>query len=125
MQGWKLAALAAIGLGAGGVWATVVWFSRRWIAPPRAGFDAPHEEHVEVAAFEAADGVPLTGWLLHGRPPWPALVLCHGYQRSMEEPFSLAVELRDRGFSVLLFDFRGCGRSGGRYTTIGDFEPRD
>jgi fermentation-respiration switch protein FrsA (DUF1100 family) len=55
----------------------------------------------------------------------PALILCHGYQRCMEEPFSLAVELRQRGFGVLLFDFRGCGRSGGRYTTIGHDEKHD
>ncbi len=124
MQRWKLAALAALAA-AGGLGAAVVWYSRRWIAPPRVLFDAPQEEHVEAAAFETADGVPLVGWLLRGRPDRPALVLCHGYQRSMEEPFSLAVELRDRGFSVLLFDFRGCGRSGGRFTTIGDFEPQD
>ena len=124
MQRWKLAALAALAA-AGGLGAAVVWYSRRWIAPPRVLFDAPQEEHVEAAAFATADGVPLVGWLLRGRPDRPALVLCHGYQRSMEEPFSLAVELRDRGFSVLLFDFRGCGRSGGRFTTIGDFEPQD
>jgi alpha-beta hydrolase superfamily lysophospholipase len=124
MLAWKLAAVVA-GLAVGGFAAALYWFSRKWIVAPRVAFDAPGDEHVEEARFTTADGIALHGWLLPGEPGRPALVLCHGYQRCMEEPFALAVELRERGFSVLLFDFRGCGRSGGRYTTIGHDEKHD
>jgi alpha-beta hydrolase superfamily lysophospholipase len=125
MKAWKAAALAAPLLAAGTLGATLIWYSRKWIVPPRVTFDPPHDDHVEVANFRSADGVPLRGWLLPGEPDRPALILCHGYQRSMEETFGLGVELRHRGFTVMLFDFRGCGHSGGPYTTIGYHEPED
>jgi fermentation-respiration switch protein FrsA (DUF1100 family) len=119
------AALAAPALGAGGFLAALLYYSRQWIAPPRVTFDPPHAGRAEVVSFPAADGTRIVAWLLPGAAGAPALILCHGYQRSMEETFALGVDLRARGFMVLLFDFRGCGRSGGRYTTIGDFETAD
>jgi len=125
MRGWKVAAVGAPLVALGGLAAALTWFSRRWIVPPRVIFEPPHEEHVEQVRFRTDDGVALHGWFMPGRPGWPAVILCHGYQRCMEEPFGLAVDLRERGFTVMLFDFRGCGRSDGRYTTIGHHEPRD
>lgn len=125
MKVWKAAALAAPVVAVGALGAALVWFSRRWIAPPRVLFDPPNEDHAVEARFRSADGVDIHGWLLRGDPGQPALILCHGYQRSMEEPFGLAIDLRERGFTVMLFDFRGCGRSSGRYTTIGHHEPED
>jgi fermentation-respiration switch protein FrsA (DUF1100 family) len=125
MSAWKTGALLAPVLAAGGLAGALVWFSRRWIVSPRVIFEPPREEYAEPVTFRTGDGIDLYGWLLHGEPDYPAVILCHGYQRSMEEPFGLAVDLRERGFTVLLFDFRGCGRSGGRYTTIGHHEPED
>jgi uncharacterized protein len=125
MRTWKLAAMAAPVVAVGALGSALVWYSRRWIVPPRVVFEPPHADHVEEARFRTADGIALYGWLLRGEPGRPALILCHGYQRSMEEPFALAIELRERGFTVMMFDFRGCGRSGGRYTTIGRYEPED
>lgn len=125
MKAWQLAAAAVPAVAVAGFGAALVWFSRRWIAPPRVVFDPPDSDIIEDARFVSSDGVRLAGWLLPGRPDRPALILCHGYQRSMEEPFGLAVELRARGYTVLIFDFRGCGRSEGRYTTLGLREPED
>lgn len=125
MQAWKVAGLALLLAAAGGFGAAVLWFSRKWIAPPRVVFDPPHPERAEEVAFPSADGTPLAGWLLPASADAPVVVLCHGYQRCMEETFSLGVALRERGFTVLLFDFRGCGLSGGAYTTIGDLEVND
>ena len=124
MRAWMVAAAAA-SVGVGGFAAALLWFSRKWIVAPRVEFDAPGDEHIEEACFATEDGIALRGWFLPGEVGRPALVLCHGYQRCMEEPFALAVELRQRGFAVLLFDFRGCGRSGGTYTTIGHDEKHD
>lgn len=125
MKVWKAAGLAAPVLAAGSLGATLIWYSRKWIVPPRVTFDPPHDDHVEVVSFHSTDGIPLHGWLLRGEPDRPALILCHGYQRSIEETFGLGVELRRHGYTVMLFDFRGCGHSGGRYTTIGHHEPED
>jgi uncharacterized protein len=125
MEWWKAAA-AGVPLVAGtGVAGALIWFSRRWIVPPRVVFDLPSGDQAEAVEFASRDGTRLRGLLLRGRRDHPALVLCHGYQRSIEEPFALGVELWQRGFSVLVFDFRGCGRSDGRYTTLGNDEPDD
>ena len=117
--------LGAAGLAGVGFAAAVVHFSKRWIAPPRVTMDPPRCETVEEVRFASADGTPLYGWYVRAGETDPALALCHGYQRSIEETFGLGYELRERGFNVLLFDFRGCGHSGGRYTSIGYHEPQD
>ena len=120
--------LGGVGVGAlagSAFTAALLYFSRRWIVPPRVVLDPPRCDTAEEVSFAAADGTPLYGWYLRAGDGDPALVLCHGYQRSMEETFALGYELREHGFNVLLFDFRGCGRSGGRYTSIGYQEPLD
>jgi alpha-beta hydrolase superfamily lysophospholipase len=100
-------------------------FSRQWIEPPRVVLEPPRCDAVDEVHFASEDGTPLYGWYLRAGPDDPALLLCHGYQRSIEETFGIGFDLRERGFNVMVFDFRGCGRSGGRYTTIGYHEPRD
>lgn len=117
-----LGALAVVG---GGFSAALLHFSRKWIVPPRVMLDLPGCESVEEAHFAAEDGTSLYGWFLRAGEDRRALILCHGYQRSMEETFALGCQLRERGFNVLVFDFRGCGRSDGPYTTLGYREPED
>lgn len=125
MNGWQRVAVAGTALAAAGFGGAMFWLSRKWIKPPRVVFTPPNAEHAEPVRFASADGMALAGWLMLGEPDAPALILCHGYQRCMEETFSLGVDLRQRGFTVFLFDFRGCGLSDGRYTTIGDLETAD
>lgn len=120
-----LGLLSTTALAGGGFTVALRHFSRRWIEPPRVTLDPPVSGMVEEVLFTAADGTPLYGWYLRAGDDDPALVLCHGYQRSIEETFALGCDLRERGFNVLVFDFRGCGRSGGRYTSIGYYEPLD
>lgn len=51
----------------------------------------------------------------------PLLIFAHGFAGDMDEK-GLFVEARDffagNGFSVLRFDFRGCGESGGDFRTV-------
>jgi alpha-beta hydrolase superfamily lysophospholipase len=105
--------------------AGLLLMSRRWIRPPRVSLDVPLSDPIREVRFPSQDGVPLHGWLLDAGPGAPVVVLCHGYMRSIEETFPLAYELFERGFTALVFDFRGCGRSGGRFTTLGYEEPKD
>jgi alpha-beta hydrolase superfamily lysophospholipase len=122
---WWLGGTGAAALAAGGFVLALRHFSRRWIVPPRVVLEPPPCDAVEEVHFASDDGIPLYGWYLRAGAEDPALLLCHGYQRSIEETFGLGYDLRERGFNVFVFDFRGCGRSGGRYTTIGHYEPLD
>ncbi len=80
--------------------------SRSWkeTAPP-AGF--------REVSFTASDGIRLKGWW------WPAgeradtVLLLHGLGADRLEMMPRASWLHGEGYSVLLFDFRGCGASSG------------
>jgi len=69
--------------------------------------------------FDAADGVRLHGWLVPA-PSSPALLLfCHGNAGNISHRVDNIQRLHDRGLSVLIFDYRGYGRSKGRITEVG------
>ena len=65
--------------------------------------------------FETTDGVRLHGWLVRspGQPAPATVIYCHGNGGNVSYLGWMAEELSDRGFDVLLFDYRGYGRSEG------------
>ncbi|RUM47567.1 MAG: hypothetical protein DSY37_02060 [Hyperthermus sp.] len=73
------------------------------------------------------DGVVVKGFIVNPNGVGSLVfVLMHGYTSCSTAPYivKLAGELSSRGFPVVLFDFRGHGRSGGT-TTIGPREVLD
>ncbi len=80
---------------------------------------------VDEVEFQASDGLRLSGWLLQGDPDKPPIVLCHDLGSSKSALTHLAVTLRQAGFTVLLFDFRGHGDSDGGRSSLGLKEKRD
>jgi pimeloyl-ACP methyl ester carboxylesterase len=80
---------------------------------------------VEPVEFSSADGVALKGWLIPGEAGRPPLVLCHDLGESKASLISTAIALRESGFTVLLFDFRGHGQSAGSSSTLGLYEKHD
>ena len=71
--------------------------------------------------FDASDGVRLHGWLVPA-PSSPALLLfCHGNAGNISHRVDNIQRLHDIGLSVLIFDYRGYGRSKGRITEAGFF----
>jgi fermentation-respiration switch protein FrsA (DUF1100 family) len=76
--------------------------------------------------FEAADGVRLHGWFLPARPPRVGSVLfVHGNAENISTHIGAVAWLPAAGFDVLLFDYRGYGRSEGVPSLAGlhlDFE---
>lgn len=70
----------------------------------------PEEHHIAV------DGVKLHAWLFRARSGAPTLVFCHGNAGNITGRAALAAELARRGVSVLLFDWRGYGKSTGKPT---------
>jgi len=75
--------------------------------------------------FPSLDGTRLHGLYIEGREDYPTIVLCHGYIRSLAEPYEIGLALHEAGYNILLLDFRACGKSGGRFTTLGYKETWD
>lgn len=78
----------------------------------------------EKVHFPSADGTPLAGWFVPGQGPETVLLL-HGYGECHQETLSRADFLHAAGYSLLLFDFRHGGESGGEAVTAGYFERDD
>lgn len=80
----------------------------------------------EKADFNAQDGVALRGWFIPaGFPSRRTLLLCHGWGGNKGEILKFTHPLRDRGFNLLYFDFRLCGESGGKLSSVGCLEAMD
>ncbi|MEE8386176.1 MAG: alpha/beta fold hydrolase [Dehalococcoidia bacterium] len=112
--------LAPPGLILGAAASTLLWLGWRWVTPRRQAAPAglPGVDTEEVW-FRSLDGARLHGLWLPGRKEYPTVILCHGYCKSLAEPLDVGLELNRAGYNVLLFDFRACGKSGGRFTTVG------
>ena len=76
-----------------------------WRVPPAA----------EEVWFKTSDGVRLYGWLFHSQaaPATAHVIYFHGNGGNLSYCDWVGKELAARGFDVLIFDYRGYGRSGG------------
>lgn len=73
-----------------------------------------------AVSLTAPDGTPLAGMLYEtSSRPAPAVVLVHMLGRSKDEWIDLADRLQDAGATVLAFDLRGHGGSGGNGAMLG------
>ena len=72
--------------------------------------------------FEASDGTRLHGWWLRAQAPAAGhLLLCHGNAGNVADRLPHARLLAAKGLDVLLFDYRGYGRSAGRPEETGTY----
>lgn len=69
-----------------------------------------------VGVTFGSEGHDLVGvlYLARGSEPRPTVLLLHG-SPGLEQNIDLAAELRDRGWNALIFHYRGCWGSSGRY----------
>jgi fermentation-respiration switch protein FrsA (DUF1100 family) len=80
----------------------------------------------ETIEFRSSDGTRLAGWFVTpSAKSKGTVILCHGVDSSAKEMLWEASLLQKRGFSALLFDFRGRGESDGALCTIGYRETDD
>ncbi|MDQ3747154.1 MAG: alpha/beta hydrolase [Acidobacteriota bacterium] len=88
--------------------------------PERAAFAGLWRvpEGAEEVWFKTADGVRLYGWLFHTKalPASATVVYFHGNGGNLSYCDWVGTALAARGFDVLLFDYRGYGRSEGEPT---------
>ncbi|MCG3121985.1 MAG: hypothetical protein GIKADHBN_00358 [Phycisphaerales bacterium] len=87
--------------------------SRVFYIPDRAPFATP-PEYVDVS-IPTPDGLSLHGWLMppagNVPKPWPAVLHCHGNAGNVSLHADFSSFLTDHGIAVLIFDYRGYGRS--------------
>ena len=116
------ALLAAGGLG------FVGWQVSLLVRPKRVAIEVSPTEFMVAAEdveFRAADGVPLKGWMVKGRPGAPGLLLCHGLGANRASLVNLVLPLQKVGYHILMFDFRAHGASAGSRFTLGIDEAQD
>jgi len=71
-------------------------------------------ERVTEEWFETPDGEMLYGWYCRAEKPIASGVFCHGNTGNLTTTANVITHLLNAGFSVLLFDYRGFGKSTGR-----------
>jgi alpha-beta hydrolase superfamily lysophospholipase len=77
---------------------------------------------VEEMVFAATDGERLNGWWVPSRAQRRGhVLLCHGNGGDIGDRIAHARLLTMAGFDVLLFDYRGFGRSSGRPSVEGTY----
>jgi len=76
-------------------------------------------EQTEEIWIDTPDGESLYGWYLRAKNPIASALYCHGNTGNLTNPAHLMRHLLDSGFNVLLFDYRGYGKSSGRATVSG------
>jgi fermentation-respiration switch protein FrsA (DUF1100 family) len=91
-------------------------FAEPNFTPERLGLD------YEEASFAAADGTLLSGWYLPAADPWLALLYSHGNAGDIRDWVHAAPPFLDAGISILIWDYRGFGRSAGKPSEAGLFQ---
>ncbi|MEA3432936.1 MAG: alpha/beta fold hydrolase [candidate division WOR-3 bacterium] len=74
--------------------------------------------------FSTEDGINIRGWYIEGTEKG-TIILCHPYGMDKGDCLPQARFLNRSGYNILLFDFRGHGNSGGKYSSLGYYEVRD
>ncbi|MDS1272184.1 alpha/beta fold hydrolase [Lipingzhangella sp. LS1_29] len=98
---------------------------RKLIYLPGAADPGPATEHVAAATelvLNTEDGVALGAWLIPADAQTDrgmAVLVANGNAGSRASRAPFAAELRDAGFTVLLFDYRGYGGNDGNPTEEG------
>jgi alpha-beta hydrolase superfamily lysophospholipase len=125
-----LTALLALAGAAGGLAVAVPrlappdWGARAIVHPYRKPVTRRPGPGFELVRFESR-GVRLEGWLFRARAPRGTVVYLHGLGDNRESGIGAADRLVPRGFSVLAFDGRAHGLSGGDTCSYGYHERDD
>ena len=96
--------------------AAAIWVLGSWVlrVPSRSWKETTPPSGSQEVSFTASDGIRLEGWWWPAEQRSEAILLLHGAGTDRLEMLPRATWLHEEGYAVLLFDFRGCGRSGGR-----------
>lgn len=76
-------------------------------------------DRTEVLSFETDDGEVLYGWYCRAKNPIASALYCHGNTGNLTNTAHVMPYLLDAGINMLLFDYRGFGRSSGHPSLSG------
>lgn len=101
--------------------------------PPRTSYKVSLEDYKRIGkiinkqdvTWSLKGGGQGSGWLLLGPKGAPLIIVSHGYGQNMVDQISLAVQLYDSGYHVLIYDLRGHGESKVEKSSLGDDEADD
>jgi dipeptidyl aminopeptidase/acylaminoacyl peptidase len=86
-------------------------------------------EYKDVEFKDIKDTINLKGWYFKAKDSDKTVVMAHGYGENRlqfnEKTFDMVKKFQEKGYNMLLFDFRNSGMSGGDKTTIGIYEKDD
>lgn len=86
-------------------------------------------EYKNITFKDIKDEINLKGWFFEVKGSNKTVILAHGYRQNRlqygEDTFVLIKSLLNQGYNVLTFDFRNCGESEGKVTTVGIYEKND
>ena len=81
------------------------------------------KKYIDIKSF---DGINLHAMFISHPKEKGVIILEHGYRSTKERDlYSSLYNYYNMGYSLLICDNRGCGKSGGKYITFGYYESRD
>src|SRR5512136_2668900 len=109
--------------------AAVAWLGSNYLLARRPPDQADAPEHygltAEAAEFRSGDGLTLRGWYIPAENSVKTIIVCSGANGSLDADVHVAPWLHEAGYNVLLFDWRGHGKSDGEVVTLGFNERYD
>ena len=107
----------------------LVW----WLEPRMAFFPTPGVQETPAVAgipfrdvrVTTVDGEQLHGWWMEHAAPRAQIIFFHGNGGNLSMWLDIFVQLRRRGFSVLVVDYRGYGASSGSASERGLYRDAD
>ena len=79
----------------------------------------------EDVSLRTNDGLRLAAWYVPATDARGTILFCHGNARNISDRLSSIAVFHRLGYSVLIFDYRGYGRSEGRPTEEGTYRDAD
>jgi len=93
----------------------LVYFPDRNLSATPQAFQLPYED----VTLSTVDGERLHGWYLPGDPAQPALLFLHGNAGNISHRLENLWLLHRLGLNLLIFDYRGFGKSSGTPSEAG------
>jgi len=75
----------------------------------------------DEVTFKTADGIAISAWYIPAPDARAVLLFCHGNGGNISHRLDSIRIFHDLGLSVLIFDYRGYGKSGGEPTEKGTY----
>jgi pimeloyl-ACP methyl ester carboxylesterase len=98
----------------------------------KAVLDSPADyelDYENIQFSSRGESTPLSGWFLPSGQSVKTVIFAHGYSMNRSQhtlpALELAKSLVEAGYQVVLFDFRNSGSSGGKVTSVGEYEKND